>query len=523
MEKREERSTGPTTKNLFRMILATCLLGGITVWGISLGLYPLLGGWGCFLLGLLLYGLLMLGTAAYAYRRMKKIEDMKVWAQAGRPEALEQSKQELQPKYGAEQSKRLEETGGFRAMSVNAGQHILLRLLQRDMAAGAEMEQLLKQSGIQFPYAYYCVAVLKIDDYGLISEDYSDQDIGLFKFSMRNIAEELLGEHMNMKVCHTGNGMDYMTFILNLERQPSSGELAAIFGEAIQHEADFFGIGFSAGIGTAAEGICSVSESYNNALDAVEYRLFYGKQSVTEYESIRPQETMHMDYPYDMEQEILRQAIRFHNRVKTMEHLDQFAEGMRHISAEDANLYIHQLGVAVNRALRQTEGISVNHLYSMREFSHFMDALTTLKEKQQQIRATLDELFQMAAEGADRKKQGIVQRVEDYIAQNYQNPDITVEDIAMSAGLSSNYLRRIFRDQCGYSPMDYLVNYRIETAKELFRDTTHTAKEVAELVGYANTKYFYSLFKKQTGQSTYEYKQSLEQCNQGMKALEQEE
>ena len=136
----------------------------------------------------------------------------------------------------------------------------------------------------------------------------------------------------------------------------------------------------------------------------MEYRLFYGKQSVTEYESIRQQETVHMDYPYDMEQEILRQAIRFHNRVKTMERLDKFAERMRHISAEDANLYIHQLGVAVNRALRQTEGISVNHLYSMREFSHFMDALTTLKEKQQQIRATLDELFQMAAEGADRNR-----------------------------------------------------------------------------------------------------------------------
>ena len=93
---------------------------------------------------------------------------------------------------------------------------------------------------------------------------------------------------------------------------------------------------------------------------------------------------------------------------------------------------------------------------------------------------------------------------------NYRNPDITLEDMAMAAGLSSNYIRRIFRDQCGYSPMDYLVNYRIETAKELLRDTSHTAKEVAEMVGYVNTKYFYSLFKKQTGYTTYEYKKSLE-------------
>lgn len=462
-------------------VLAVCLLGSAAALGVSLALYPILGAAGSWIVGFLLYAVLIFAVARYLYVSVRIL--------VGRKEP--------------------ENTGkGFRVMSVNAGRHILLQLLQRNMPADEELERLLKQSGIQFPYPYYGVAVLKIDDYELIKEDYSDEDISLFKFSIGNIADELLGEHM--KVYHTANGVDYLTFIMNMEYLPKQRELAEIFREAIYHEADYFGIGFSAGIGTVAEGISSVSESYNNALDAMEYRFFYGKQSVTEYESIRQQESMHIDYPYNMEQEILRQAIRFHNRVKTMECLDEFVERVRHIAAEDACLYINQLGVAVNRSLRQTEGIPEGHLYSMREFSHFMDILTTLKEKQQQIRATLDELFQMAAEGADRKKQGVVQKVEEFIVQNYQNPDITLEDMAMSVGLSSNYIRRIFRDQCGYSPMNYLVDYRIEMAKELLRNTSYTAKEIAEMVGYANTKYFYSLFKKQTGKTTYEYKNSPE-------------
>ncbi len=212
-----------------------------------------------------------------------------------------------------------------------------------------------------------------------------------------------------------------------------------------------------------------------------------------------------MDYPYEMEQEILRQAMRFHNRVKTMEYLDTFLEQVGHIAAEDASLYIHQLGVAVNRALRQADKIQVN-LYSMREFSRFMNFLPTLKEKQQQIKATLDELFTVTAEDAGRKKQGIVQKVEEFVNENYQNPDITLEDMAQHVGLSSNYIRRIFREQCGYSLMDYLVNHRISMAKELLKTTDRTAREIAELVGYSNTKYFYSLFKKQTGYTTYEYR-----------------
>ena len=399
-------------------------------------------------------------------------------------------------------------TAQLRTVSKNARQHVLLQLLQRNTTREEKIHWQLEQSGIEFLQPYYCVAVIKLDDFWLASEEYSDRDIVLFKFSMANIAVELLNEHM--AAYPVENGMDYITLILNLASVPASGELARIFEEAIGHEADYFGIGFSVGIGTVSEGLSSVSESYNNALDAVEYRFFFGKQSVTEYESIKEQESVHIDYPYEMEQEILRQAMRFHNRVKTMEYLDLFLEQVMRISAEDAGLYVHQLGVAINRALRQTDGIQANHLYSMREFSHFMDSLPTLKEKQQQIKTTLDELFSATAEDSGRKKQGIVQKVEEFVKENYQNPDITLEDMAQHVGLSSNYIRRIFREQCGYSPMDYLVNYRVGTAKELLKNTSSTAREIAEMVGYSNTKYFYSLFKKQTGYTTYEYRKSEE-------------
>ena len=299
-------------------------------------------------------------------------------------------------------------------VSKNAGQHVLLQLLQQDMAQGEKTEALLAQSGIEFLHPYYCAAVIRLDDFWLASEEFSEGDIALFKFSMANIVLELLKKHMEAYLVE--NGMDYLTLILNLADIPKAGELAQIFKEAVGYEADYFGIGFSVGIGTVGEGIGSISESYNNALDAVAYRLFFGKQSVTEYGSIKGQEGVHIDYPYEMEQEILRQAMRFHNRVKTMECLDSFLEQVGHISAEDASLYIHQLGVAVNRALRQTDRIQADHLYSMRQFSHFMDSLPTLKEKQQQIRTTLDELFTATAEDSGRKKQGIVQKVEEHFS-----------------------------------------------------------------------------------------------------------
>ena len=112
MDEREERPTGSKIKSLFRMILAMCLLGDIMVLGICLGLYPLLGGWGSWMLGLVLYGALVLGMAAFMHRFMNKIKDVRVRKQPEQSEPPEQSRQPERPE---------EARGKLRVMSVNAG------------------------------------------------------------------------------------------------------------------------------------------------------------------------------------------------------------------------------------------------------------------------------------------------------------------------------------------------------------------------------------------------------------------
>ena len=87
-------------------------------------------------------------------------------------------------------------TAQLRTVSKNARQHVLLQLLQRNTTREEKIHWQLEQSGIEFLQPYYCVAVIKLDDFWLASEEYSDRDIVLFKFSMANIAVELLNEHM---------------------------------------------------------------------------------------------------------------------------------------------------------------------------------------------------------------------------------------------------------------------------------------------------------------------------------------
>ena len=92
-----------------------------------------------------------------------------------------------------------------------------------------------------------------------------------------------------------------------------------------------------------------------------------------------------------------------------------------------------------------------------------------------------------------------------FIDENYANPDLSIEMVAESVGISSGHLSRLFRKETEYTMMTYLINQRIRAAKNLLKDYTHKVYEVAELVGYRDITYFSATFKKYVGVSPSEY------------------
>ncbi|MFC1959655.1 substrate-binding domain-containing protein [Chloroflexota bacterium] len=98
----------------------------------------------------------------------------------------------------------------------------------------------------------------------------------------------------------------------------------------------------------------------------------------------------------------------------------------------------------------------------------------------------------------------LVKRTIAYMHQNYTRP-IARWEIAEAIGVSENYYSRLFKQELGLSPWDYLNRYRIYQAKELFRRTQGSVRSIAEQVGFKDQKYFSRVFKKVTGLSPKEF------------------
>ena len=93
----------------------------------------------------------------------------------------------------------------------------------------------------------------------------------------------------------------------------------------------------------------------------------------------------------------------------------------------------------------------------------------------------------------------------DYIGKHYQDPNISISDIALDLGISEGHLSRTFKKETDYTLLNYLTRYRIHKAMELLRDCRVKVYEVAAQVGYRDITYFSATFKRVTGVTPSEY------------------
>ena len=93
----------------------------------------------------------------------------------------------------------------------------------------------------------------------------------------------------------------------------------------------------------------------------------------------------------------------------------------------------------------------------------------------------------------------------DYIHSGFNDPDLTIGEIAEHMEISEGHLIHLFKKETGITLLNYLTQFRIEKAKFLLSDYKAKVYEVAETVGYRDIAYFSSTFKKTVGCTPSEY------------------
>ena len=93
----------------------------------------------------------------------------------------------------------------------------------------------------------------------------------------------------------------------------------------------------------------------------------------------------------------------------------------------------------------------------------------------------------------------------DYLEQHIGDPALSNEVLAAKMGISEVYFRKLFKTQYGMTPKQYILDVRIQKAKQLLPDSTFSVTAIAELCGFSGVYHFCKIFKQRTGYTPTEY------------------
>lgn len=117
-------------------------------------------------------------------------------------------------------------------------------------------------------------------------------------------------------------------------------------------------------------------------------------------------------------------------------------------------------------------------------------------------------LFGMYAEffASQKHSNHYIRRVKNYIQTMYMHP-LRVESIAQMMNLDRRYLSRVFKERVGYSIQEYIIEVRMEQAKQHLERGASVA-QTARICGYEDVSNFSKMFKKRFSISPFEWRKA---------------
>lgn len=290
--------------------------------------------------------------------------------------------------------------------------------------------------------------------------------------------------------------------------------------EQIQHELEIFkellhinneqiptaSISIAMGIGSVQERLMNIHLSFLEAVEDMHWRRLSSQNRITLWESISG----------SMEQYVFLDRVLFVNFLKMgspsqlSSFIEEYASGLRGIdwTASPIGYYIlNDLTLEVFRSAKDMHSHWDAPEDTLQQLQQILKMVRSTEEAIQYLNSLTNLFWSWRSQTNDRYGK-MLRSVKEYIHANYNNDAFSLQDAAEHVMVSSSHLSKVFSQETGRTFIEYLTHYRILKAMELFKTTSFKSFEIAFLVGYNDSHYFTTLFKRITGMTTKEFKKS---------------
>jgi len=265
------------------------------------------------------------------------------------------------------------------------------------------------------------------------------------------------------------------------------------------------GARITVGIGRAYGNWLDACRTYEEARTALAYRLVSGTGGTFPYTQAREDDPASIAELKSRAYALCKTTV---SGEDTGGSADAYLAALRDAGLSAQRIH-NEIGAVFSSILDAFAGIGVSAATVSRELGiDYYRRVEDLRDSGD-VKAFLSRLSSFAGSVLDsmnhRAPEWKVLDFKEYVARHYGD-ELSMQKVAEALSISPSYLSKLAKRYLDCSFVDYVTGYRLERAKELLAATDLMTHEIAEKVGYPDSRYFSSLFRKHVGTTPTKYR-----------------
>lgn len=365
-----------------------------------------------------------------------------------------------------------------------------------------EIERKFRFFRLSLPGPAYTAMVGDIDDFMRESYENPDSEIELLRFAAFNIIQEIFEQEGGI-VFRTRDEKIAVFFAGNSD---SIQLLVQTLTAHAKHSVEkVLNMSFSMGIGRTYMEIQLLSQSFQEANSALDYRFLLGKSQIVSIGDLEFGKSFNSIKYNEWEKKLLT-AMKTGSASKAAQVLAEGMDDLRNSFSTIDQCYgiLYKLLVALMNLVSEA-GFDHSELFRDNQFSR-LTALKTLNEVQSWLEKQCERIIQFLAAKRTDVTQSQMKLAEAYIRERYSDESFSLQQVCHHIYMSISYFSAQFKLHTGETFVEYLTRIRLDKAKELLSITQLKTYEIAARVGYNDPQYFSVIFKRNTGMTPKEYR-----------------
>lgn len=347
---------------------------------------------------------------------------------------------------------------------------------------------------------------------GLIQIDTIDEqqvgDKNLLLLAINNIVGEIVPKDERLNPIVLNDEMQATIFILDKSEQEPERRIMKYYEEIQAAVKQSLNIISSVGISPIYESLIESKKAVDLAKESLHYRVNVGPESIIFYNDISSMlnDASISKFPVELLNELLN-GIRSGHEEEVMNKVDLLVEEIFRLNKNPISLGVTLIRV-INELVQlgQLLGAESKIFENIKKlYQAAMNAYYPEKIKEMLMNDLIKPVIISTHDKTERGFKSLSEKIV-YIVQTEYDQEISLDIIADRLHYNPNYLSNVFKKEYGENFVDYLMNYRLQMAQSLLKDTDLAIKEIAERLQYRNSQNFIRFFKKKLGMTPGDYR-----------------